>query len=131
MTTGNDWRWTVTAAAVVLGSYGLVFLVVPELYIAQANFRTPPRPGVFRFQGGVLLALAIGSWLARGRAEENGPIVTVGAIASTLVPLALTYTYFFDGYDGNGRSLFFAVVVWSVFAALYWKLVAEYRAVLF
>ena len=105
MTTGNDWRWTITAAAVVLGIYGLVFLMVPELYIAQASFKTPPRPGVFRFQGGVLLALAIGSWLARGRTEKNG--------------------------DGNGRSLLFAVVIWGVFAVLYWRLIAKYRPVLF
>src|SRR5688572_24906621 len=118
MTTGNDWRWTVTAAAVVLGIYGLVFILIPDVYIMQAGFQTPPRPGVFRFQGGVLLGLAVGSWLARNRAEGNGPIATVGAVASTLVPLALIYTYFFDGYDGNGRSLFFAVIIWIVFAVL-------------
>ena len=74
--------------AIVCLVYGLAFMFVSN-YLVKLSGSDPVYHGWLRWSGGVLVALAIGSYLVYRKPEGQGIFITTIAIASSLAGLAL------------------------------------------
>jgi hypothetical protein len=88
-------------AAVLTGVYGLGLLVYPQaLFTLSGDPGVPANPGWVRWAGGLLLGMAITSWLAASDPESQRPLAVGLAASFTLIALSLLYSTLVGDYRG-------------------------------
>ena len=91
------------SSVIVALVYGLVLLFIPQL-IVKLSATVPIDSGVYRWQGGILTALGIGTIMVLRNPKNQGIFVTTIALAMLLAGLAMLYsllTFKYELYEGS------------------------------
>ena len=91
------------SSVIVALVYGLVLLFIPQL-IVKLSATVPIDSGVYRWQGGILTALGIGTLMVLRNPKNQGIFVTTIALAMLLAGLAMLYsllTFKYELYEGS------------------------------
>ena len=91
------------SSAILALVYGLVLFFIPE-FIVKLSGAGPIDSGVFRWQGGILTALGIGTIMVLRNPKNQGIFVTTIALAMLLAGLAMLYsllTFKYELYEGS------------------------------
>lgn len=88
--------------AVVTLVYGLVHLIIPELYVKIAGGDPIPSSWI-RWFGGILIALGIGAIMVFLNPVKQGTFVTMIALGTLFCGLTLLYSLFYESV-GIGKT---------------------------
>jgi hypothetical protein len=83
-------------------AFGLVALLLPAFLVETLGAEPPFHYYWLRWAGGVLVAVAIGAWLAQRKPERERTYITFGAAASLLAGVGLLGSELAGEYHGAG-----------------------------
>jgi len=106
--------------AIVAIGYGLVHLLIPEVYVKSAGGEPIP-PSWLRWIGGLMIPLGIGAIMVLRKPFRQGIFISTVALGTLLCGLVLLYSLFFEN-EGIGYTLATAApaIIILILSALFW-----------
>jgi uncharacterized protein YjeT (DUF2065 family) len=116
--------------AVVTVVYGLIHLLIPELYVKMSGSDPIPSSWI-RWFGGILFALGIGAIMVFRNPLKQGIFILMIAVGTLLCGLTLLYSLFFES-AGIGKTWATATpaIVTLILSALFWISLKQAKAIL-
>jgi hypothetical protein len=101
--------------------FGAGLLLFPQvMFTLSDDPGVPANPGWVRWAGGLLLGMAVATWLAANNPESQRPLAVGLATAFTLIALALLYSNLVGDYRGAIVELAADRGQRSLAAAMWW-----------
>jgi hypothetical protein len=108
-------------AAISMAIFGAGLLLFPQvMFTLSDDPGVPANPGWVRWAGGLLLGMAVATWLAANNPESQRPLAVGLATAFTLIALALLYNNLVGDYRGAIVELAADRGQRSLAAAMWW-----------
>jgi hypothetical protein len=108
-------------AAISMAIFGVGLLLFPQvMFTLSDDPGVPANPGWVRWAGGLLLGMAVATWLAANNPESQRPLAVGLATAFTLIALALLYSNLVGDYRGAIVELAADRGQRSLAAAMWW-----------
>jgi hypothetical protein len=108
-------------AAISMAIFGAGLLLFPQvMFTLSDDPGVPANPGWVRWAGGLLLGMAVATWLAANNPESQRPLAVGLATAFTLIALALLYSNLVGDYRGAIVELAADRGQRSLAAAMWW-----------
>ena len=114
--------------AVLALVYGLVYLIIPESYVASTGSEPIPAAWI-RWIGGILIALGIAAIMVYRNPLKQGIFIQISAIGSLIAGLTDLYSLFFESVGDTWSSLAPAIAL-IILSILLWVSLQQARSIL-
>jgi hypothetical protein len=116
--------------AIVAVVYGLIHLIIPDLYVKISGSDPIPSSWI-RWFGAILISLGVGAIMVFRNPVKQGIFITMIAIGTLLCGLTLLYSLIFESAGiGDPLATVIPVIVNLILSALFWISLKQAKAVL-